>query len=112
MARPKKEINLKTLKVFCRLKPSLKDCADFYDVSEDTITRRINEETGKTFTEFRDTGMSYTKFALIRKAIMMARKGNETMLIFSLKNIADWKNNDMDGASIVFPSSIGFTKKE
>lgn len=94
------------------MKPTKKDCADFFECSEDTIDRHIKSETGLTFSEFRESGMAYTKFTLIRRAIVMAKKGDTSMMIFCLKNIAGWKNNDMDGASIIFPSSIGFSDPE
>ena len=53
LGRPEIEIDMEQLAIFCRLKPTLSDCADFFKCSEDTIEKRIREATVKTFTEFR-----------------------------------------------------------
>ena len=46
-----------------------------------------------TFVEFRSLYLSSTRIRLRQKAIQMALKGDRTMLIFSLKNLCDWKDH-------------------
>jgi hypothetical protein len=88
--RPEIEIDLEQLKVFCRLKPSLEDCAAFYKCSSDTIERRIREATGLPFAVFRDQSMVHTRFELVRKAIQKANNGDNDMHKFCLKNLCGW----------------------
>lgn len=78
------------LKGFCRLKPTLKDCAAFFECSEDTIERRCKDLGSKTFAEFREKNMVHTRHSLQQEAIRQALKGNSTMLIFCLKNLCGW----------------------
>lgn len=84
------EIDMEELSALCRLKPTLKDCAAFFKCSEDTIERRIKEATGKTFAEFREQNMVFTRYDLVRRAIQKASSGDNTMLIFCLKNLCGW----------------------
>ena len=95
------EIDIDQLGVICRLKPTLKDCAAFFKCSEDTIERRIKEDSGLTFAEFREQNMVHTRFNLIRKAIQKAEKGDNTMLIFSLKNLCSWKDKQKEEIDVV-----------
>ena len=95
------EIDIDQLGVICRLKPTLKDCAAFFKCSEDTIERRIKEDSGLTFAEFREQNMVHTRFNLIRKAIQKAEKGDNTMLIFSLKNLSSWKDKQKEEIDVV-----------
>jgi AraC-like DNA-binding protein len=89
MARPKLEITYEQLKALCRMKPTKKDCAAFFNCSEDTIEKRCAEYEGLSFTAFRDKYMVHTRFDLIRKALKQAEKNPATM-IFCLKNICKW----------------------
>ncbi|OQW50627.1 MAG: hypothetical protein A4S09_02195 [Proteobacteria bacterium SG_bin7] len=91
MGRPEIEIDMQ-LAIFCRLKPSLADCAAFFKCSEDTITNKIKEQTGQTFSVFRDTHLVYTRFNLTRKAIEKAESGDNQMLMFALKNLCGWRD--------------------
>jgi hypothetical protein len=92
MARPRKEIDEAQLKGLCRLKPTLRDCAAFFECSEDTIERRVKELGYESFEAFRDQNMVHTRFSLVRKAIQKAEGGDNTMLIFSLKNLCGWSD--------------------
>lgn len=85
-----KPIDVAQLKAICRMKPTLKDCAAFFEVSEDTIERHIRKSDNCTFAEFRDKNMVHTRFSLIRTAIRKAENGDNTMLIFCLKNLCGW----------------------
>lgn len=87
---PIKPIDQDQLKALMRLKPTLKDTAAFFQVSEDTIERRVRQISGLTYADFRDQNAVHTRFALIRKAISMGTSGNVPMLIFCLKNQCGW----------------------
>ena len=94
MARPKAVIDEQKLKALMRLKPSLKDTAAFFEVSDRTIERFI-ETTFKTgFMEFREQHMVHTRLNIVRKAVEKAQSGDNTMLIFCLKNLCDWRDRD------------------
>lgn len=90
MGRKRIEIDEHQLRGLCRLKPTLKDVAAFFNCSEDTIERRCKELGSKTFADFRDKNMVHTRFSLVRKAIQKAEGGDNTMLIFTLKNLCGW----------------------
>jgi hypothetical protein len=87
------------LQALMRLKPTAEDCAAFFQCSVDTIERRIKEYTttdelpdGLSFAEFREQNMVHTRFSLIRTALKKADSGDNTMLIFSLKNLCGWRD--------------------
>lgn len=86
------KVDMDQLAVFMRFKPTQKDCADYFKVSEDIIAYRIKNATGLTFSEFRDQNMVHTRFSLVQEAIRKAQKGDNTMLIFCLKNLCGWKD--------------------
>jgi len=88
-----KDIPEAQLRAICRLKPSKADVAAFFQCSEDTIERRCKQYGGVPFAVFRDQNMVHTRFDLIRKAMKMA-ESNPTMMIFCLKNLCGWTNND------------------
>jgi AraC-like DNA-binding protein len=90
--RPKKLIDEAQLRALMRMKPTLKDTAAFFECSEDTIEKRCKEIAGVNFTEFREQNMVHTRLSLVRKAIQKAEGGDNTMLIFCLKNLCDWKD--------------------
>lgn len=96
MGRPTKmtDEKIKQLIAILRIKPTLLDCAAFLDVEPSTIDKWIKRTHGITFSEFREQKMVHTRFNLIRKALTMADQGNVTMLIFCLKNLCDWSDNN------------------
>jgi len=90
MPQPKIELNYDKLDALLQFKVSLPFIADYLGVSRDTILRRIKEDHGMSFTEYHNLRMERTATKLQQKAIEMALKGDRTMLIFSLKNLASW----------------------
>lgn len=92
MGRPIKDIDMERLATLMRFKPRLEDCAAFFKVSNDTIERRIRDEHGITYAEFREQNMVHTRFALVQAALRKATNGDNVMLIFCLKNICGWKD--------------------
>lgn len=94
MGAPKKEISEVQLRAIMRLKPTLADCAAFFECSTDTIRNRIDEYCpGLTFSQFRDQNMVHTRFSLVRTAIQKAEAGDNCMLIFCLKNLCGWADH-------------------
>jgi len=109
--RKKIELNWAELDALCQFKVTKAFCADYLKVSEDTVENRIREKYDMTFKEYAALKISRTGFKLQQKAIEMALKGNTTMMIFSLKNLANWSDNieaKIDGETA--PVQINITK--
>ena len=64
MGRPAIKIDEDQLRSIMRMKPTLKDVANFFQCSEDTIENYIKAKWGKRFSEFRDENMVFTRFNL------------------------------------------------
>jgi uncharacterized protein YbcV (DUF1398 family) len=110
MARPAKEIDEKQIKALMRLKPTLADTAAFFECAERTIERFIREHFDLSFVEFRDQNMVHTRLNLIRKAVSKAESGDNTMLIFCLKNLCGWKDKQPEEVTQVIQSQSNETK--
>ena len=83
------------------MKPTLKDCAAFLEISEDAIEAYC-KKIGTSFTEFRDKNMVHTRFMVIRNIIKQCEKGSIPMLIYASKNLCGWKDKwdvDLDHSS-------------
>ena len=86
------ELNYDKLDALLQFKVSLRFCADYLGVSRDTVMRRIKEDHGMSFEEYHALKMEMPATKLQQKAIEEALKGNNTMLIFALKNLAKWSD--------------------
>jgi len=94
MSGPQKQpLDWEKLDAILQFGPTRQMCADILGISIETLKRRIKEEHDTTFTEYADQKFAKTKLKLIQKAITMGLGGNATMLIFSLKNKCNWKDN-------------------
>lgn len=91
MSRPQKEFSQQQFEALLRLNPTLKDTAAFFQVSEPTLLRRAKEWGYDSFEDARDQNMVHTKLDLIREAVRRS-KSSDTMLIFSLKNLCQWRD--------------------
>ena len=96
VGRKKIELNWDKLDLILQFKPSKDVVADILEVSEDTIERRIKEVKKCTFMEYRNRKMAPVKIRLVRKAIDKAMNGDNTMLIFCLKNFCGWSDRPAD----------------
>lgn len=84
------ELNHQNLIKLMRFRPTLKETANWFNVSEDTIERRVKKFEKLTFAEFKTKYNLDIKHKLMDKAIDMALAGNATMMIFALKNYCGW----------------------
>lgn len=84
---------VRQLKAICRTKPSLMDCAVLLDVDCKTIERYCKKQ-GKSFVEFRDENMAWSRHMVIRNILKQCEQGNTAMLIFAAKNLCGWKDRN------------------
>lgn len=80
------------LDALLQFKVPIKFVADYMGVSVNTIQRNIEAEKGMNFSEYHELKINRTGFKLQQKAIEMALSGNTTMMIFALKNLANWSD--------------------
>ncbi len=115
IGRPTVELQDEKLRAFMRLKPSLEDCAAFFQCSTSHIEKTVKLTYGISFSVFRDENMVHTRFNLVRNALQQAQKGNTAMLIFCLKNLCGWKDrhdtDELPGNGITIRMAYDPTKK-
>lgn len=93
MGKKTVEVDEKQLGVLCRLVASLRDCADYFGCSHDTIERRVREWGYEDFASFREQNMVHTRFQLKRDLIERSKK-SDTLLIFALKNMCGFADKN------------------
>ncbi len=86
---PKKDKQLKSL---MRLRPRLKDVADFFEVHTDTIEKYIKKHYKMKFSEFRDRYMVQTRFNVVRALLKTAEGGNVKAIELALGYFLKWQN--------------------
>jgi hypothetical protein len=85
-------IDFKVLDALVQFKVTKGFVADYLKVSEDTVEKRIKENTGMTFTEYSKLKQQNVAYKLQQKCIEQALKGDRTLMIFALKNMANWSD--------------------
>jgi hypothetical protein len=88
----KKEIDWSKLDGMLLFDANKPTCALELGISDDTIDRGIKKKFNMTFTEYKSLQLGKTVLRLKQKMIKKALEGDNTCLIFSLKNISDWKD--------------------
>lgn len=95
MARTKRaysaDMSWDALNALCQYSPTLKYCAEYLNVSEDTIEKRIREYFDCTFSEYREMKAQKVVLKLKEKAFKMALDGNPMMIKYVLGNMSDWR---------------------
>jgi hypothetical protein len=67
-----------------------KMAADYLEVSVSFLEKLITKEKGMPLGEYREQKMASTRLKLIQKALSKAFDGDNTMIIFALKNLCGW----------------------
>ena len=109
MSEPKKmgpptiDFDWAKLDKLLELGPKLTDAAELLGVSEDTIERRIRERHDLTYAEYRCKKQALVRKSLVSTAYALAMglpphqgKPDKTLLIFCLKNLCGWSDNNND----------------
>ena len=86
----KTEIDFNALDALLQFKVTKRFCADYLQVSEDTIDRRIKEVHGLTFSEYQSLRMGRTAVKIQQKIVELALKGNPKLLEVAAKYLAGW----------------------
>lgn len=111
--RPHKEFDWKTLNALLQRGASLLACAEILECSEDTIQRHIKKDfDGITFGEYREKKLQKTIVKLIEKAVDKALGGDNTMLIWTMKNLAGWSDKQETTISEMKPIQLKYALKE
>lgn len=87
MGRPKKAIDWEQFEKLCGIHCTLLEIADYFDCSEDTIERAVEEHYGDTFAEVHKRKQGSGKRSLRRNMWQQAQNGNVTMQIWLSKNV-------------------------
>jgi hypothetical protein len=105
--RPRKEIDMEQLANMAGIQCTATECAGVLNVSEDTLDRRLKEETGEGFAEFYKKHSVGGKVSLRRAQFKAATEQlNPTMLIWlgkqmlGQKDISRLERTGPDGAPV------------
>lgn len=93
MARPTIPIDKKIFETYAQNLPTLKEMADCFKVSIDTIRRFAKREYGKDAVQVIQEFGAPTVLKLKNKLVEKALKGDNACLFFALKNFSDMSDN-------------------
>jgi hypothetical protein len=88
--RPVITIDWSKLDMALSLGATTKMAADYLEVSVSFLEKLITKEKGMPLGEYREQKMASTRLKLIQKALSKAFDGDNTMIIFALKNLCGW----------------------
>lgn len=91
--RPKIDLDLEQLADYVSIFCTKEECAKLMGCSEDTIDRRLKEETGEGFAAFFEKHSADGKSSLRRAQLKAARNGNATMLVWLGKQYLGQKDD-------------------
>jgi AraC-like DNA-binding protein len=107
--RPLIQIDMGKLVKLMALDPRREDAAAQMGCSVDTVERRIKEETGLTYNEFKDLHMAPTRLNLVQKALKMANDGDTTMLRAALKQFCGWSEKADSNVQVNVQNNLNVT---
>lgn len=84
------EIDWNEFDRLCGIQCSLREIAQWFNCSEDSIERHVEKTHGVKFAEYFDAKRGTGKVALRRKMYDMAMSGDRVMLIWVSKNLIGW----------------------
>ena len=90
--RPLTVIDWKVLDNYLLLGARMIDIEEMMGIGDDAIRRAVKREFKLSFADYRNKKMAKTRLTLIQKALTMAKQGDRTLLIFSLKNLCGWSD--------------------
>lgn len=90
MGRKKIELDWKTVDNLFTYGATVPMVANILEVSIDTVERRIKQDKKMKPSEYREAKLDKVRVKLVQKAISKALDGDNTMLIFCLKNLCGW----------------------
>ena len=91
--RKPKTIDFVQFEKLCGYHLSLKNIAEFFEVSQSTIKRLCKQKYGMNFDLFSEQKRAKYKGYLLGKFWKKVDDGNMTAIIFGLKNILNWHDN-------------------
>ncbi len=92
MGRKKIDIDYRQLDKLLALQSTLKECAYYFNCSEDTIERCVKRDKGISFKEYRDLKKQAGLISLRRNQFQLSEK-NAAMAIFLGKNYLGQKDS-------------------
>jgi hypothetical protein len=90
--RPKKHIDWSKLDGMLYFDAAMIVCADELGISHDCLERRVKKEKGMSFAEYKKLKLGKTALRLKQKMINKGLAGDNTCMIFALKNISEWSD--------------------
>lgn len=105
VGRPKKKIDWKEFGKLCQMLCTLEEISGWFNVSEDTIERRVKEEKKCNFADFYKMHSAKGKISLRRAQFKSALGGNAALLIWMGKQVLGQKDK-YDGDTGVKPQPI------
>ena len=93
MGRPRVAIDWELFNKIVKYYPTESDLCGIFNCSRNALLDNVKRKYGMTFSAYRKQKSKEVKYSLIRKAMQMALEGgNNSMMIFALKNVAGWSD--------------------
>lgn len=107
------ETNWTDFRKLCKIFATKEEIADFFDVSEDTIDRRVKEKFGITFREIWDKYSQGGKLSLRRQQFINATVNNNTVMqIFLGKQYLGQSDRSEDTVKEIVVNKPGWAPDE
>ena len=103
--RPRKEIDMKLVASLCEIQCTGEEIAAVLGMSYDTLERRVQEETGNNFADYRKDKTANGRMSLRRAQFKAAMEGNVTMQIWLGKQTLGQR----DKADVEHSGTVGVT---